>query len=196
MKKKHWISLLAVACMFLVAPGAGAQDQPVRPKQHKFAIYAGLGPNIYFNNLVLAKEYVKEANYSFMGRFMWEPEHLLSIGIESGYYCLYRVDFGDQSDVKIANYAIPIMLAVNMKFLKNFYINVTTGQSILKNNVSNTIQGDINASTLSLGDFSGALGYRRQWKKTMTLGVEGKFFYASKLNDKNVALLFTAGFQL
>jgi len=197
MKKQHWIFLLVVACASLNTGTAGAQDKaPVQAKKHKFTFYAGLGPNIYFNNLVLAKDYVKEFNYSFMGRLMWEPEHRLSIGIESGYYCLYRVDFGDQSDVKIANYAIPIMLAVNMKFLKDFYINLNTGQSILKNSVTNTLQGDILASNLSLGDFSGALGYKRQWKNWMTLGVETKFYYASKLNDKNIALLFVAGFHL
>ena len=194
MEKKKWILLLAVACLCLDT--LAQEKSPVQAKPHKFAFYLGVGPNIYFNNLVLAKDYVKETNYSIVGRIMWEPEHLLSLGIETGYYCLYRVDFGDQSAVRINNYAIPISLAVNMKFLKNFYFNFNSGPSILLNKVSNTAEGDINASTVSLGDFSGGFGYKKQWKNWVTLGVETKFYYASKLNDKNVALLFMAGFQL
>src|SRR6188768_1578291 len=86
-----------------------------KPFHH--SLYVGVGPNFYFNNLVIAKDYVKEFNYSFAFRFMWEPEHLLSLGIESGYYRLYSVDFREQSEVNISNNAIPIQLVVSMKFL-------------------------------------------------------------------------------
>ena len=195
-EKNKWILLLAVACFCMQALSVMAQEKaPVPPGKHKFALYIGAGPNLFFNNLVVGKEFVKEFNYSFTGRFMWEPEHHLSLGIESGYYCLYRVEDENYPDARIDNYAIPIMLVVNMKFLKTFYFNFASGQSILKNKVSHPL-GDVNASTLSLGDFSGSLGYKRQWKDWITLGVETKFYYSSKLNDKNVALLFLAGFQL
>jgi hypothetical protein len=165
-------------------------------KNHKFTLYGGVGPNVYFNNLVLGKKYVNELNYSFAGRFMWEPEHLLSLGIESGYYRLYSLSFGGQSDVIITNSAIPIQLVICMKFLKAFYFNFASGQSILINKVSNYNGGEINSSTLSLGDFAGSIGYRRELVNRVTLGAEFKFFYASKLNDKNLALLFMIGYNI
>jgi len=195
-EKKKWILFLAAICFCLETSSVIAQETAPAPvRKHKFALYIGAGPNLFFNNVVVGKEYVKEANYSFTGRLLWEPEHNLSLGIESGYYCLYRVEDEDLPDVRITNYAIPIMLVVNMKFLKTFYFNFASGQSILLNNVSHPLD-EVNASTLSLGDFSGSLGYKHQWKNWITLGVETKFYYASKLNDKNVALLFMAGFQL
>ena len=82
---------------------AQTESTPPPVKRDKFAFYAGIGQNMYFNNLVLAKDNVNPLNYSIAGRIMWEPEHLLSIGIESGYYRLYSVTFPEQAEVKISN---------------------------------------------------------------------------------------------
>ena len=186
--------LTLVICFFSVCASA-QEERNTAAKVHRFAFYAGGGPNYYFNNLVLGKEYVREFNYSIAGRFMWEPEHLLSLGIESGYYRLYTLDFKEQSQARIVNTAIPIQLIVCMKFLKTFYFNFSFGQSILLNKVSDSAYGNINSSTLSLGDFAGAFGYRTQLKGRISLGVETKLFYSSKLEDKNISLLFLAGYS-
>jgi hypothetical protein len=186
--------IVVLVCFFSTIVSA-QEEINTAVKTHKFTLYAGLGPNYYFNNLVPAKEYVKELNYSFAARFMWEPEHLLSLGIESGYNKLYTVDFKEQSDARISNAAIPILIVVSMKFLKTFYFNFGTGQSILLNKVSDSKIGDINSSVLSLGDFAGAFGYRKQVKEHLSLGAESKFYYSSKLNDKNIALLFMVGYS-
>ena len=77
---------------------------------------------------------------------------------------------------------------------KLFYY-FSTGQSVLINKASNSTETE-NASTISLGDFAGTLGYRHNYKKNMYLGVESKFYYSSKLNDKNIALLFMVGFKI
>jgi len=60
------------------------------------------------------------------------------------------------------------------RFLKNFYFNLASGQSILLNKVSNSAEGDIDATTLSLGDYAGSLGYRCPMKNRLSLGVETK----------------------
>jgi hypothetical protein len=108
---------------------------------------------------------------------------------------LYAVDFGDQSDVRITNNAIPIQLALYMKMLRHFYLGFSSGQSILLNRVANA-GDDLDASSLSLGDFSGTFGYRHALTARLSLNAEAKFYYASKLNDKNLALLFLIGYQL
>ena len=66
---------------------------------------------------------------------MWEPEHVLSVGIESGYYRLYTLTGPDTLHANIANSAIPIQLVISMKFLKSFYFNFSMGQSKLINKV-------------------------------------------------------------
>ena len=69
------------------------------------------------------------------------------------------------------------------------------GQSILLNQVEASTAGDFNASTLSLGDFGLTIGYKRPVSERFFLGAELKGFYSSKLNDKNIALAFMAGFR-
>src|SRR5215217_6473185 len=131
---------------------AQTSDSSSVKKNHRFTFYAGVGPNFYFNNLILAKDDVNELSYSFVGRIMWEPEYNLSLGIETGYNRLYsvKVASGDSS-VHIVNAAIPIEIIVTMKFFENFYASFLLGQSILKNKVRTTNLENVDATTISLG---------------------------------------------
>lgn len=187
----------ALICIFSISVNAQS-DGKSSEKKYKFSLYAGVGPNYYFNNLVLGKNYVNEVNYSFVGRLMWEPEHNLSLGIESGYNRLYTMDVevgAAKIGTHIVNVAIPIQIVVAMKFFENFYASFSLGQSILKNQVSTTGYGDFNASSLSLGDFGATIGYKRLVGKRIFLGSEVKGYYSSKLEDKNISLIFLSGFR-
>ncbi|HEV8513836.1 MAG TPA: hypothetical protein VGQ59_11185, partial [Cyclobacteriaceae bacterium] len=64
-----------------------AQDKNAHEKKDRhFTVYGGIGPSYYFNNLVVGKQGVNELGYSVVGRFMWEPEYFLSLGVETGYF--------------------------------------------------------------------------------------------------------------
>lgn len=167
-------------------------------KVHRWAIYAGIGPNYYFNNLVAGQNKVNELNYTFSARLMWEPQYFLSLGFETGYNRLYSLN-GESSatgTVHIVNAAIPIQLIVSMKFFKYCYGTFSLGQAFLMNNVSTSKLGDYDASVLSLGDFSAAFGYRRPVNDRFLLGAEIKAYYSGKLDDKNIALVFVGGYRL
>jgi hypothetical protein len=192
MKTKHILILLFVFISF----NTFAQSES---KSHirKFTIYAGIGPNYYFNNLTLGKKYVNELNYSIVGRIMWEPEHNLSLGFESGYNRLYTIkeNFDTTGSLHIVNSAIPIQIVVCMKFTENIYANFTMGQSILQNKVSTSDFGAFNANSVSLGDFSGGIGYKKRIKDRYFICAEAKYFTSSKLQDKNMALIFLGGYS-
>jgi hypothetical protein len=180
-----------------------AQDLSNAPKskKHRFSIYTGMGPSFYFNNLEVSKQYVREFNFAFVTRFMWEPGHNLSLGLETGYNGLYSIKENPTvvSQVKISNAAIPIQLVISMKFLQDFYGSFTMGQSILLNKVyTKTPLGEqrSTATNLSLGDFGLAAGYKKSISSRMYLGAELKGFYSSKLDDKNLGLVFMTGFRL
>lgn len=165
-------------------------------KDRHFTIYGGVGPSYYFNNLVIGKNGVNELGYSVVGRFMWEPEYRLSLGFETGYFQLYSADYNKGQDkAHIKNVAIPIQIVISMKFLKNYYCNFSMGQSILLNKVTASVAGDFNASVVSLGDFGATVGYRRPVGERIFLGAEVKGYYSSKLDDKNIALAFMAGYR-
>src|ERR1700712_2697089 len=113
--RKYFIGILILGCSMQ----AMAQTTTSQQDTHHFAFYGGFGPNLYFNNLAIGKNYVNTFNYSFTGRFMWEPGHVLSIGVESGYYRMYTLTTPQPNQVHIANSAIPLQIVLSMKFWEN-----------------------------------------------------------------------------
>ncbi|HTQ66018.1 MAG TPA: hypothetical protein VMI12_14560 [Puia sp.] len=188
--------IIILICFFSVSATAQT-SKAQKAKKHPFSFYAGFGPNIYFNNLVIAKNKVNEFNYSFVGRFMWEPEHFLSLGLETGYNRLYTVSVSSatEGNAHIINTAIPIQIVVSMKFLQRCYFNFSMGQSIILNHATSSNSGDFSATSWSFADIGAALGYRHHLKNRFSIGAETKFFYSTHLNDKNLALVFMAGYN-
>jgi hypothetical protein len=171
------------------------KEPPTDNSKHQFSVYLGTGPNVYFNNLQLAKDRVNVVNYSFTGRFMWEPGHFLSLGLETGYYRLYSLKTTGPDNAFISNSAIPIQIVVSMKFLRSCYFNVSMGQSLLFNEASASAYGNFDARSFSLGDFTGTLGYKYPLKGRFSIGAETKYFYSSRANDCSLALVFIGGYS-
>jgi hypothetical protein len=194
----HLIIYLVPALLLAGALGlqaSGQSTEKAQLKKRKFVLYAGFGPNYYFDNLQFEGSLVNKINYSFVGRLMWEPEHLLSVGIESGYYRLYTVNAPAPSNARIANSAIPLHIVVSMKFLKHYYFDFSMGQSLLENRVHSPVYGDFNANSWSLADFGAALGYRHLFNQRFTLGAELKYFYSTRNVDENLAIVAVGGFR-
>jgi hypothetical protein len=165
-------------------------------KYHKFAVYAGVGPSFFINNVVIGKNDVNVWNYAFSARFMWEPENsLLSLGIETGYFRLYTVN-SVQPKAHVSNSAIPLQFVVSMKFSKNFYASWAMGQSLLPSKVSNTDSSyNFNSSTWSLSDFSATFGYRFIQKSRISYAAELKGYYSSSYANATIAALFIVGYR-
>lgn len=166
-------------------------------KDHRFTLYAGLGPSYYLNNLVLAKKHVNEFNYAFVTRFMWEPEHFLSLGFETGYNRLYTVSSTDENtgaSVHIVNAAIPLHGVISMKFSEHFYGGFNMGQAILLNKTT-TSTAKNNASSFSTTDFGLTAGYKKRIGSRMLLGAELKGYYSFKFEDRNIGLIVMAGYR-
>jgi hypothetical protein len=190
---------LAVILIFTCYSHVHAQSDSTKSRESHFTIYLGVGPNYYFNNLEIEKDNVNELNHAIIGRIMWEPIYNLSLGFESGYNRLYTIskDFKNaDGSIDIVNSAIPLSFVIQMKFFENFYANFNVGTTILQNKVTTSHYGDFNASTISLGDFGGGIGYRKPFKKRFFLGAETKFMWSAKLEDRNLSLLFMAGYKL
>ena len=185
---------ISMCCSMLQAT---AQDKNAPTKKDKrYVVYGGLGPSYYFNNLVVGKEGVHQTGYSIVARWMWEPEYFLSLGVETGYFRLYSADYNNGSNnAHITNSLVPIQLIISMKFLKNYYCNFSMGQSILINKVTASVNGNFDASTVSLGDFGLTVGHRHMLSERVYLASELKGYYASKLDDKNIALAFLIGYR-
>lgn len=191
--------LIIIFSVSLIATRSVAQSAQTEPaKYRKFAVYAGVGPSYFFNNLVAFKNDVNSFNYAFSLRFMWEPQHsFLSLGLESGYYRLYSVETTQPVDAKVINTAIPIQFVVSMKFSKEVYANWSMGQSFLFNKVDVPSSSDnFDAQATSLADFSATVGYRFIQKARISYAAELKGYYSSSYANGTISLLFIVGFKL
>jgi hypothetical protein len=187
------LQCVLVLLLFISSFHTLAQSATVEKKKLRHIVfYGGIGPNIYFNNLVLAKNEVNTFNYSVVGRIMWEPEYRLSLGFESGYNRLYTIN---NSLVHIINGAVPLQFVVSIKFLKTFYGNFSYGRTILINKVDSPTYGNFDATAISLADVTLTVGYKRKLNERFSLGPELKYYYASKANDNNIALVFMCGYH-
>lgn len=190
--KRIFLGLLICLVSF---QGMTQTEKPIKVKKHRFSFYGGVGPSYFFNNLYSSKDKVNTLNYSIVGRFMWEPPFLLSLGIETGYFRLFSVNYDQPINAQVSNSAIPIQMVVSMKLTKNYYFNFAMGQSILINKASAVGYGNFDAHNWSLADFSATFGYKYKFKSRVSVGAETKFFISSAYNNATLALLVMGGYN-
>jgi hypothetical protein len=197
----HVHKILVVIFFCFLGQGTFAQNTvnavTVSGKYRKFALYGGVGPSYFINNLVLGKKDVSNFKYAFTLQGMWEPQNsFVSLGLETGYYRLYTVKSTNPKG-DISNSTVPIMFVAGMKFSKKFYAYWSMGQSITFNKVSNTDSNyNFNNSVWSVADFAATFQYRLVQKERISYDVELKGFYSSKYENATIALLFIVGFKL
>jgi putative flippase GtrA len=192
-------NLIIIVSTSLIATRSLAQnDQNQYKKYRHFAIYAGVGPSYFFNNLTVFKNDVNSLGYEFTFRFMWEPKgSFLSLGFETGYYRIYTVSATQPVNAKVTNSEVPLQFVVSMKFSKQLYANWSMGQSIQYNKVSAPDNpNNFNNHLTSLADFTATVGYRFIQKERISYAAEFKGYYSSAYANGTIALVFIVGFRL
>jgi len=189
--------LLALTICLTWSRSLGQTTEKPPAKYRHFAIYAGMGPSYFFNNLVTGKNYVNSFQYALSARIMWEPRNsFLSLGIETGYYRLYSVNAPPPVNAKIVNASVPILFSISMKFPLKLYATWSMGQSfqyntvIVPNNPHN-----FNNHVVSLADFSATVGYRFIQKARISYAAELKGYYSSSYANGTIAALFIVGYK-
>jgi hypothetical protein len=110
---------------------------------------------------------------------------------------LYTVKYTAPSlwPAQVTKIAVPVQLVVSMKFLKNYYADLSIGQSNLVDKFSNPGMGSFETSSWSLADFGITSGYKYLIKNKVSVGAELKFFHSTKNDDSNLALVFMVAFH-
>jgi len=124
-------------------------------------------------------------------RLMWEPEHLLSVGIESGYLQLYNfhtqrtingISFSGSSELN----AVPILMVFSMELFENFKISFGSGIFLLNSKVD-ALDNLVNSNQISTGILAGA-SYLHPLSHTLSLGGEIKYYLINKIEDGDLSL--------
>ncbi|HEX9251155.1 MAG TPA: outer membrane beta-barrel protein [Ignavibacteriaceae bacterium] len=152
----------------------------------------GAGYSRYFTTM----DYNDLNKNGFTGtvRVMWNPEHLLSIGLESGYQYLYSIDISDYSteygntNFSASMYTVPIFIVYAMKIAPNVKLTAASGMYLLYN--SGEIFGEqLKSNQISIGARAG-ISYTYPINNTISIGGELQYSYISKIQDQTVSIQF------
>ena len=128
-------------------------------------------------------------------RFMWEPEHRLSMGIEVGHYKVYEVQLAEGKDVNIASLSVtPILFCVQMRVFKNFFATVGTGISIHHSDV-NYLGNQSESQTMAFSNLQFGGGYVYPVTKQFGLGLKAQFLSENRTEDGIFSVQAVARYQ-
>ena len=152
----------------------------------------GLGYSRYFTTMDY--DDLNQNGFSGTVKVMWNPEHLLSIGLETGYQQLYSLDvsnfdteFGN-TNVSASMYTVPIFIVFAMKVLPNLKLTAGSGAYLLFNS-GEAFGDELSSNQISIGAHTG-ISYTYPINNSMAIGGELLYSYFSKLQDQTVALQF------
>ncbi len=185
--------LLLLISLSIASSHAFSQSRSARTT--RYSISAGVGFVHYFNTLRIGADVVDENSLGFNGRIMWEPEHRLALGFESGYYTFYsasRKTPTGTAEVSLA--AVPILLTIRMHIYKNIFISTGTGVTVLTSKTS--VLGSLaENSQTSYATFQASALYLKPIGKGFKIGGELKFLNVAKTEDSVMALNALVAYQ-
>lgn len=167
-------------------------------KTYSISTELGAGYSRYFTTMDY--DDLNQNGFSGTVRVMWNPEHLLSLGLESGYQYLYSLDISDYdtefgiTNVKASMYTIPVFIVFAMKVLPNIKLTVGSGAYLLFNS-GEAFGDELSSNQISIGAHLGA-SYTYPINNSMAIGGELLYSYFSKLQDQTVALQFLFVYDL
>lgn len=135
---------------------------------------------------------INRNQFSVFARIMWQPEHLLSGGIEGGYSVFYSVTAKDRATA--IRSAVPFYLVLSMKVLDGLSATAGFGLGI----ESSTVLGigkTINSSALSFAQM-GALQFIKALDEAVSLGGEVRYTGLDLYDDHVISLSILVSYKL
>jgi len=182
MTKKYIIFIFLV--LFFNVSVFSQKNDSLKVKLNHYSLTIGAGWTHFINNLEIGKDNATINSAGVSLKFFWEPEHRLSLGLESGFYKLYKVKSKSDKDIpgQASMSAIPLLLTVRMRIVDHFYLSAGAGLALLLNKVSG-IDQSINSTILSLSNYQFSGSYIYPLDRHWGLGGEFKVFNFGKAND-------------
>lgn len=172
-----------------------AQDTNVL---HHINLNQGFGYSYYLTSLEYENLHYRP--FVLTTRFMWEPEHLLRIGLESGYVPLYLIETKDaqsvfgETDVTISLDAVPILFVFSMALQKKLEIFGGIGGFLLLSEMD-SFDNNVSSVSWSNGSVLGTSLWLLE-KGNWRFGSEVKTYYISKLDDWDLLLQLRIKYRL
>ncbi len=175
--------------VFLLTSAAYAQ---IEDTTYSLSTELGIGYSRYITTMDYSD--LNKNGFSGTVRVMWNPEHLLSVGLETGYQYLYSIDVSDYStdygttQFSASMYTVPIFMVFSMKIAPNVKLTAGSGMYLLYN--SGELFGEnLISNQISIGARAG-IAYTYPINNSISIGGELLYSYFSKIQDQTVAIQF------
>lgn len=112
-------------------------------------------------------------------RVMWHPDHLLRLGLESGWASFYSYKFGTQPSGEVSLSAVPLLVVWSMNVLG---VDWFVGSGYYRLNSSLDFKGTVDVQTWSLG-WMAAASYTHPLSESLGLAGEVKWMNATEHAD-------------
>lgn len=143
---------------------------------------------------------LNKSGFSSSFRLMWQPEHLLQIGLETGYNYLYNyeetgieTEFGI-TDATSTLTSVPLLLVLSMRVIDGVHISAGFGPSFLTT-FFDSFDLQTTSSQTSTSYFW-ATDYEYFLSKNFSLGGELRWYYMHKIEDGTLSLNLTLGYRI
>lgn len=199
---KYWIKITLFYILLLPGPGQSLTAQE-KGASRSLMLTIGGGYGHYFNTFTnVLDEDIKNNRPSLYAKLMWQPEHLLGIGFESGYYALYsttRIETGSTSRKLTTNLnVIPLFLSFSVKATNHLKVDFATGGVLMDYTifVNKSKSGALSGKTLSMSDFTAGFTWFVPVGKRIEFGTEFKYLYIGKTADHHVSAFLNLSYNI
>jgi hypothetical protein len=182
--------IILVICLLLIG-GASAQTYYLNG-------YAGIGYARFLTEMDL--DGLNKNGYDGIIRLMWQPEHILRVGLESGYHYLYSVEVNQIStefgvtDARSSLTAVPILFVAAVEIMPSLELLGGMGTTIL-HTFFEAYGYETKSSQLSTSYFI-AGRYEYPLNESLAIGGELNYYRINKIEDAALSLRFMLSYRL
>lgn len=173
-----WLVLFFIPVLF------SQDNMGKKVKLNHYSLAIGLGWTHYINTLQIGGDEAATNSLGLSMRFFWEPEHRLSLGLETGFYRLYNVKSKTYTDLtgQATMSAVPLLLVVRMRVVDRFYLSAGAGLAAMFNKVIG-IDNKVTSTIISFSNYQFSASYIYPLTKHWQVGGEFKFLNYGKTAD-------------
>jgi hypothetical protein len=177
-------TVLTMVLVVFTLVGFSQKKDSVKIHLNHYTLTIGTGWTHYINNLEYGDQKIKQDFLGVSFKFYWEPEHRLSLGLESGYYKLFKITDQVNADTSIQfdRTVVPMLFLARMRIVDNVYLGAGFGLAFITNKAAG-ISREIITKTTSLSNFELSAAYIYPLSKHWLVGGECKGFHFGNLDD-------------
>jgi len=187
-KKLLSFLFLITVCLFSEKTIGQEQYSSKKKANYSLYLYAGGGVSRYVTSFPATPGIESRGLIKPIGcfRIMWQTDHRLALGIETGFITWYSYDAKhDTVTGKLKLTSIPLLITWSMPIAKQFKVFAGFGSYIMTTHLDG--QSEVSSKTLSIG-WSLAGCYLQPLTKDLSLAYELKLYNAHETRDGLVSL--------